>query len=313
MDKIKYFLVLTTVIIVSMSICAATDNDNMTQTQDTSIQSITENNNEIYTPYNNPENEKTITKKISENNKNEENTNITTITEDNYNNYLSVSNNRITLNQQYFIPGNNYIINFNYIPTGKKLEINNFNNTQYAGDTIKIGGNLQDTNLIVNKSNLKSLILEDLTLDYNQEYEGEYVKVNSAILNRVTINVDTTRDITTIPLYIDGKGTVVENSTINARIPSSQIPWNEESTSVPKAIGVWINSDNVKLANNTITIEESAILSYGGFNSIFGIYNKGNNVSMYNNIFTLTGTQYTYGLVIRSSNNKIFDNYITDA
>ena len=97
--------------------------------------------------------------------KTQPNENITTITEDNYNNYLSISSGIARLNQNYFVPGNNYTINFQYFPSNTTLAINNFYNNKYKNNTIKISGRIDDTNLQVNKGSLKSLCLENLVLN----------------------------------------------------------------------------------------------------------------------------------------------------
>ena len=272
MSKIKYFIILTTIFLLSLSVCAAVEDTNNTQTDAQYTEHDTQSyNDEKYLIEKNDNNYEQMDNKINtdkiiqkknnnENIKTEGTTNITTITQDNYNDYLKInSNGKTTLNQNYFVPGNNYIINFTYLPTeAKQLAINNFYN-KYKNDTIKISGTFNDTALIIGKESLKEIILEDLTVNYNPEYEGDYVNVTSAVLNRVTINVDTQRETFSIPLTIKGDNSIIENSTIHANVPSTQIDWYNPPN-IPKGIGVWIQSNNVILANNIIEVTESTII-----------------------------------------------------
>ena len=324
MSKIKYFIILMSIILLSLSVCAAVEDTNNTQTDVQYTEHDTQSyNDENYliekndNNYEQTDNEINTDKNIQKKNNNEKlkaegTTNITTITQDNYNDYLKITNGNVKLNQNYFVPGNNYTINFTYLPTeANQLSVNNFYSNKYKNDTIKIAGTINDVALIVDKGGFNNIILEDLTVNYNPEYEGDYVNVTSAVLNRVTINVDTQRETFSIPLTIKGGNSVVENSTIHANVPSTQIDWYNPPN-IPKGIGVWIQSNNVILANNIIEVTESTIIqnneSY--YRSLYGIYSSGSYTTISNNTILLNGTQYSYGVVIRSLNNKIYDNNI---
>lgn len=148
-----------------------------------------------------------IQKKSQENIKTQETTNITTVTQDNYNDYLTISNEKVTLNQNYFVPSNNYVINLTYFPSDTNHFEVNMDNPEYENDNITIVGNgitITNTNIILNKASMNSIILEDIVLNYTPEYDGDYVDVNSATLNGVTINVDTQRESLSVPLTING-------------------------------------------------------------------------------------------------------------
>ena len=85
-----------------------------------------------------------LQKKSTDKVKTQSNENVTTITEDNYNNYLSISSGKARLNQNYFVPGNNYTINFQFnFPSNTTLALNNFYNNKYRNDTIKIVGTIK--------------------------------------------------------------------------------------------------------------------------------------------------------------------------
>ena len=259
-----------------------------------------------------------LQKKSSEKVKTESNENVTTITEDNYNDYLSISSSgKATLNRNYFVAGKNYTINFTYFPSdANKFEVNFYSNS-YKNDNLKIIGNgitIKDTNFIINKNNFNSIVLEDMVLDYSPDYMGDYVNISSATLNNVTINVDTQREIFSIPLTVSGEKSLVENCTVNANVPSTQIDWYTPNIPrMPKGVGVWITSNNVTLANNVINVNESKVEtgneSY--YRSLYGIYSSGSYTTLRNNTFLLNGTQYSYGIVVRSLNNLICDNNIT--
>ncbi len=278
-----------------------------------------------------------LQKKSTDKVKTQSNDNVTTITEDNYNNYLSISSGKARLNQNYFVPGNNYTIHFQYFPSNTTLALNNFYNNKYRNDTIKIAGTINDTTLQVNKGSLKSLCLEDMVLNYHNNYMGDYLNISSMVgINNVTINANVsgnkscillncvgenttikgctinaniTCNQTSSPLYVGGRNSVVENCTINANIPSSQVDWS--GNSLPKGIGVWITGFYSTLRNNRFNITESCILSDGTHRSLYGVYVRANNLDIYNNTVIVTGTQYTYGFVVRASQNSIYNNNIT--
>ena len=338
MDKVKYFLVLLMILFLSMSFCAASDSDNITQSNvetqsavdDVTYSSIIQENENIQVYDNNMNNKqddidmdtltenKVVQKKNQDNLKTQENTDITTITEDNYNDYLSISSSgKVTLKTTYFVPKNNYTINLTYFPSDvNKFEVNFYSNN-YKNDNLKIIGNgitIEDTNIVINKRAFSSVVLEDVVLNYTPDYTGDYVNVSSAILNNVTINVDTQRNGFSIPLTVSGEKTLVENCTINANVPSTQIDWYaSDIPHMPKGVGVWVTSNNVTLANNVIKVNESKVEtgneSY--YRSIYGIYSSGSYTTLRNNTFILNGTQYSYGIVVRSLNNRIYDNNIT--
>jgi len=322
MNKLRYFIIFMTILLMSLSVCVAADNDNTTQSDTDNMEyQIESDNDEKIMPENydniieqrdnNINTKKVIQKNYDNNIKGESSENITTITEENYNDYLKISNGKATLNQNYFVPKNNYTINFQYFPANTKLVINNFYSNKYKNDTIKIGGTINNTNLQISKASLKSLLLEDMVLNYNNDYMGDYLNISErCVLNRVTINVNTQRNSSAVPLLISGNDTIVENCTINASLPSAQIDWDHSS--IPYGIGVFINAYNVTFANNVVNVEESAILkSTGGYRSLYGILMGGRYHTLYNNTLFLQGTQYTYGLVVRSSCNNITNNNIT--
>lgn len=128
MSKMKYFIILMTVILMSLTICAAADNENITETDTHSIgyeieSHIDENN--INHKEQALDTDNNIQKKSQENIKTQENTYITTVTQDNYNDYLTISNEKVTLNQNYFVPSNNYVINLTYFPSDtNQFEVN---------------------------------------------------------------------------------------------------------------------------------------------------------------------------------------------
>ena len=183
MTKVKYFVILLAILLLSLGVSVATDTDNITQESDTmhTISDTPSYDNSIVTNYDNNIEDKTINtqkrvqKKNTTQSKGEEEYTVTVITEDNYNDYLKVSATKITLNQDKIVGGQNHIINFTYLPTGSKLQIDNLYNNKYKNSIIKIVGTINDTNIIINKANAKAVILEDLTLNYNPDYTGEYV------------------------------------------------------------------------------------------------------------------------------------------
>ncbi|MEE3418125.1 MAG: hypothetical protein VZQ62_02155, partial [Methanosphaera sp.] len=319
MSKMKYFIILMTVILMSLTICAAADSENLTQTDTHSIgyeieSHIDENN--INHKEQALDTDNNIQKKSQENIKTQETTNITTVTQDNYNDYLTISNEKVTLNQNYFVPSNNYIINLTYFPSDTNQFEVNMDNPEYENDNITIVGNgitITNTNIILNKASMNSIILKDIVLNYTPEYDGDYVDVSSVTLNGVTINVDTQRESLSVPLNINGENTLIENCTINANLPSTQIPWeiDPEILEIPQGTGILITEGNVTLRNNVIQVSESSIIDASGYyKSLFGIYIGGDYTTLCNNTVLMTGTQYCYGVVIRSLNNIMSDNNV---
>ncbi|MEE1118103.1 MAG: hypothetical protein UHX91_07655, partial [Methanosphaera sp.] len=303
------------------------NNEDTPTLKDYNVPSSTENNNiknrnnslnNQEQNYNFEKDTNLLQKKSYERVKTESNENVTTITEDNYNDYLSISSSgKATLNRDYFVAGKNYTINFTYFPSdANKFEVKFYSNS-YKNDNLKLVGNgitINNTNFIINKEAFNSIVLEDMVLDYSPDYMGDYVNITSATLNSVTINVDTQRVTFSIPLTVSGEKSLVENCTINANVPSTQIDWYTSGIpSMPKGVGVWITSNNVTLANNVINVTESKVEtgneSY--YRSLYGIYSSGSYTTLRNNTFLLNGTQYSYGIVVRSLNNLICDNNIT--
>ena len=163
MNKIKYFIIFLAILLFSLSVCAAADDTNITRqdTQPTIEDTYSYDNNVLIEKNDkdiNKEKEECINTKKGIKKKNitvkgNANNNVTTITEDNYNDYISINSaGKVTLKQAYFVPGNNYTVNFTYLPAeAKQLAINNFYNNKYRNDTIKIAGTINDTTLQVNK------------------------------------------------------------------------------------------------------------------------------------------------------------------
>ena len=114
---------------------------------------------------------------------------------------------------------------------------------------------------------MNSIILKDIVLNYTPEYDGDYVDVSSVTLNGVTINVDTQRESLSVPLTINGENTLIENCTINANLPSTQIPWevDPEILEIPQGTGILITEGNVTLRNNVIQVSESSIIDASGY------------------------------------------------
>ena len=110
MTKVKYFVILLAILLLSLGVSVAADTDNITQESDTihTISDTPSYDNSIVTNYDNNIEDKTINtqkrvqKKNTTQSKGEEEYTVTVITEDNYNDYLKVSATKITL-KPYFL------------------------------------------------------------------------------------------------------------------------------------------------------------------------------------------------------------------
>ena len=235
------------------------------------------------------------------------------VNEDNFSDYMSLSSGTMKPKREIFKDVDKFVLNFSYIP--EEVEEFKIGYGSYSKYNLTLMGNglkLNNTEFIVD-TNFKQVRIENFRFNYDDSYTGSYVSIKtSCVLNNVTINVETTRNYSSIPLYISSSCTV-ENCSIIAKLPSSQIPWEiSELENEPFGIGVKIKSSDVRFNNNLIDISESCVLNgTGQYRSIYGLYNLASGLSFYNNTFSLRGTQYTYGIVARSLNTKIINNNIT--
>ena len=126
------------------------------------------------------------------------------------------------------------------------------------------------------------------------------------------------------PVHIDDcKGAVIENNTINAKMPSLAIDYDKITyAAITYSAAVFIdNSDNVKVINNRVT---NAYTTFGGmFDTIEGILIRASkNPVVKSNIIDVTGHNYTYALkfvsvmdsdynVVGCLNINVADNIIT--
>lgn len=126
------------------------------------------------------------------------------------------------------------------------------------------------------------------------------------------------------PVHIDDcKGAVIENNTINAKMPSLAIDYDKITyAAITYSAAVFIdNSDNVKVINNRVT---NAYTTFGGmFDTIEGILIRASkNPVVKLNIIDVTGHNYTYALkfvsvmdsdynVVGCLNINVADNIIT--
>ena len=289
-------------------------------------------NNEHITDYKTD----TIQKKSTVNVKTQQNNNITIITEENYNNYLSVSGTGIVkLKQEYFKPGNNYTINFTYFPTeAKQLSINNFYNNKYKNDTITITGSFNNIYLQLDKAGLKSLNVEDIVVNYDKNYTGEYVNTPGINLNHLTINVDTQRNSSVNVLTV-GENSIIEKCTINVNssgnTPTNAININGENATIRNCIinanitsnktssPIYIGGQHAVVENCTINacLPSSQIDWFG--NSVpkgMGIWVNAFYVTLRNNKININescvlddGTHRSlYGIYVRGINTDVYNN-----
>ena len=349
MSKLKCFIIFMTIILMSLSACAAADNDNITQSNPYNTEYQTESNNdenimiEHYETNEQTDNEintqNLIQKKNVNNIKSASSDNITTITEDNYNDYLKISNGKATLNQTYFVPKNNYTINFQYVPTNTILAINNFYSNKYKNDTIKITGTINNTNLQLSKGMLKSLLLEDLVLNYNNDFTGDYVNIPSTVnINNITINVYAQRNNSNTNVLTVSANSTIENCTINVN-SSGNTP-----TIALNAIGENITIKNCIINADITSNRTSSPLYLGGENSVvenctinaklpssqvawddnslpkgIGVWINAFYTTLRNNKINITescilsdGTHRSlYGVYVRGINTELYNNTIT--
>ncbi|WP_323736396.1 hypothetical protein PXD04_00005 [Methanosphaera sp. ISO3-F5] len=348
MNKIKYFIIFLAILLFSLSVCAAADDTNITRqdTQHTIEDTYSYDNNVLIEKNDkdiNKEKEECInTKGIKKKNitvKGNANNNVTTITEDNYNDYISINSaGKVTLKQAYFVPGNNYTVNFTYLPAeAKQLAINNFYNNKYRNDTLTISGTINNINLQLSKGNLKSLELEDSVLNYDKDYTGDYVNIPSMVgLNHVTINVDSQRDSSVNVLTV-GANTTVENCTINlnasGNTPAIALNLSGEYTTARNCI---INanitskgtSSPLYIGGQNSVVENCTINAYLPSSQVawmdtdlpkgIGVWITGFYSTLRNNRFNITescilsdGTHRSlYGVYVRGNNLNIYNNTV---
>lgn len=250
------------------------------------------------------------------------------IRSDNINQAFLMEDDEIYLNKSILSNDNSITLNIYEIPSNiKSLILEDESSEQDDVDIRLIGQNnltLYNFKLYIN--GFKQVNIENINFEYDTDYTDEkYIFIDDLtkklVINNITVmverndSVDTTileppkEENNAFPLHINTKA-IVENSTIHAKLKESLIDW-DVGYGIPQQLPVMITSSDVEFNNNNITVIGNGVI-YKSYYSIYGVFCSGNNLIFKNNTININNTTgYSYGLVVRSSNNIISNNNIT--
>ena len=327
-------LLFITIIVTLISISYASNVNEDTASSD--MIGCEDNHNEISYDNSIREIEKSNNQKTEENVEIEKNKNIKTgdnptsinITFDNINQSFDIEDNEIYLNQAILSRSKDITLNIYEIPSNINCLILEDESSEYDDVNLQLIGQNDLTlyNFKVYINGFNQVTLENIKFEYNPDYTDEkYVQINDLtkklVMNNVTIiaerndtvdltvNVPPSDENNAITLYINTRA-LVENCTIYGKLQESMIDW-DEGPGIPQQLGVMITSPDVIFKNNNITIYGNGPIAKAYY-STYAVFCNGKNLTFTNNRINITNTTgYSYGLVVRSSNNLVSNNNIT--
>ena len=331
--QVKLLLFLTIIVtLISISYASNVNED----TTSSNMIGCEDNHNEINYDNSIRKIEKSNNQKTEENVQIEKNKNIKTgdnptsinVTSDNINQSFDIEDNEIYLNQAILSTSKDITLNIYEIPSNINIMILEDESSEYDDVNIHLIGQNDLTlyNFKVYINGFNQVTLENIKFEYNSDYTDEkYVQINDLtkklVMNNVTIiaerndtvdltvNVPPSDENNAITLYINTRA-LVENCTIYGKLQESMIDW-DEGPGIPQQLGVMITSPDVVFKNNNITIYGNGPIAKAYY-STYAVFCNGKNLTFTNNNIIITNTTgYSYGLVVRSSNNLVSNNNIT--
>ncbi|MDO5825592.1 MAG: Ig-like domain-containing protein [Methanosphaera sp.] len=280
--------------------------------------------------------EKLYNQKIKENDEIQKNKNIKTtdnptiinITSDNIDQSFNIEDNEIYINQAILSTSNDIVLNIYEIPSNINYLVLEDESSEYGDVNIHLVGqnNLTLHNFKVDINGFNQVTLENINFEYDADYSNQkYVQANDLtkklIMNNVTIiterndtvdltvNVPPSDENNAIALSINTKA-LVENCTIHAKLKESLVDWDTDP-GIPQQLGVMITGSDVLFKNNNITVIGNGPIAKAYY-STYAVFCNGKNLTFTGNIINISNTTgYSYGLVVRSSNNLVSNNNIT--
>ena len=280
--------------------------------------------------------ERSNNQKTEENDKIQKNKNIKTtdnptsinITSDNIDQSFNIEDNEIYINQAILSTSNDIVLNIYEIPSNINYLVLEDESSEYGDVNIHLVGqnNLTLHNFKVDINGFNQVTLENINFEYDADYSNQkYVQANDLtkklIMNNVTIiterndtvdltvNVPPSDENNAVLLYINTRA-LIENCTVHAKLKESLIDW-DNGPGIPQQLGVMITSSDVLFKNNNITVIGNGQIAKAYY-STYAVFCNGKNLTFTNNRIKISNTTgYSYGLVVRSSNNLVSDNNIT--
>ena len=178
---------------------------------------------------------------------------------------------------------------------------------------------LNNTAVIIS-SNIKNFKLSNISFNYDESYEEEgfifietlNTDTDSYLLENIHINCIQNKPYYTHdihPLDINAKNVYMNNITIDARLPSNTISYMGQDNK-PYSIALNIHGENITLNNGNIKLVEHDRDIYSTYNTIYALYNEADYFTMTNTSVNISGEEYVYAVVSRSSYNNITYNRI---
>ena len=170
-------------------------------------------------------------------------------------------------------------------------------------DNFTININKQDYGIYV--ANAADVVVKNSLVNFNDAGTSDAIAVyangagNLQLINNTVIYSGQSKGKTlNHPVHIDDcRGAIIENNTINAKMPSLAIDYDKITyAAITYSAAVFIdNSDNVKVLNNRVT---NSYTSFSGmFDTIEGILIRASkNPVVKSNMINVTGHNYTYAL-----------------
>ena len=178
---------------------------------------------------------------------------------------------------------------------------------------------LNNTAVIIS-SKIKNFKLSNISFNYDESYEEEgfifietlNTDTDSYLLENIHINCIQNKPYYTHdihPLDINAKNVYMNNITIDARLPSNTISYMGQDNK-PHSIALNIRGEKITLNNGNIKLVEHDRDIYSTYNTIYALYNEADYFTMTNTSVNISGEEYVYAVVSRSSYNNITYNRI---
>ncbi|MEE3324347.1 MAG: Ig-like domain repeat protein [Methanosphaera sp.] len=333
------FLLLT---LALMSIVSATDTNDTTHitgevsqdvmletqeiTQETSGTTILDDNSNVIKENNEDKQAiQNITKKDKTDEKvktesNGDNVTVVNVTSSNFKQYFTVMSNVAYMGKGITSTNNTLILNVKYVPNNVYTFSLDENSNKFQNLSLVIDG--QGCNALTNvgfrlSTNFKTVVLQNFNSTITESYtKSDYLTLTGTngtyIIRNMTIDVQKP-DLTTYVFRVE-KESLIENCNLKACLSECTINWDAYPY-LPDCIGFYVKTQ-AEIRNNNIEILITGN-NGGSYYSSFAAFLGTSGITFVNNTIISTNctddSGYSYGLVVRSSNNIIKDNkiYIT--
>ena len=241
--------------------------------------------------------------------------NITTQAE--FKKYFTIMSNNAYMGKGITNTSNNLVLNVKYVPNNVNMLSFDENSQKFQNLSLVIDGNgcgaLTDVGFKIS-TNFKTVTLQNFDSTITQSYSNnDYLTLTGTngtyIIRNVSIDVQK-RDLTTYVFKVE-KQSIIENCNLKACLCECNINWDSYPY-LPDCIGLYVTSKSV-IRNNHIEILVTGN-NGGSYYSSFAVFLGTSGITFVNNTLISTNctddSGYSYGLVIRSSDNVILDNHI---